>query len=94
MAIGGDRTVKPTLRCLLLLHSSLTPLSGQCDCSQSCKYTLGASFVIISQNFLIAHQNLLGVQLSHTMILNIFYGMQLLHKWHFIQGQACNKCFI
>ena len=54
MAIGADRTGKPLLRCSLLLHSLLTPLPGQWDHRQSCKYTLGATFVIISQNVLIA----------------------------------------
>ena len=51
MAIGADRNGKPPMRCSLLLHSSLTPLPGQWDHRQSCKYTLGATFVIISQNF-------------------------------------------
>ena len=60
--IGADRTGKPTLRCSLLLHSSLTPLPGQWDRRQSSKYTLGATFIIISQNFLIEGLNLLGVQ--------------------------------
>ena len=50
--IEADRTGKPPLR--LLLHSSLTPLRAQWDRHQSCKYTLGATFVIISQTFLIA----------------------------------------
>ena len=54
MAIGADRTGKPPLKCSLLLHSSLTPLPDQWDHRQSCKYTLGATFIIISQNFLIA----------------------------------------
>ena len=39
------------MRCLLLLYSSLTPLSGQWDCRQSCKYTL---------NFLIARHKSFG----------------------------------
>ena len=56
--IGADRTGKPPLR--LLLHSSLTPLRGQWDRHQSCKYTLGATFVIISQNFLIARHKSFG----------------------------------
>ena len=60
MALGTDRTGKPPLRCLLLLHSSLTLLPGQRDCCQSCKYTLGATFVIISQNFLIARHKSFG----------------------------------
>ena len=58
MAIGADRTGKPPLRCLFLLQSSPTLLPGQWDCHQSCKYTLGATFVIISQNFLIARHNI------------------------------------
>ena len=61
MAIGADRTGKPPLRCSLLLHSSLTPLPGQRDRRQSCKYTLGATFVIISQNILIAHHKSFGL---------------------------------
>ena len=64
MAIGADRTDKPPLRCSLLLHSSLTPLSGQSDGCQSCKYTFGATVVIISQNFLIARHKSFG----HTTI--------------------------
>ena len=48
------------MRCSLLLHSSLTPLPGQWDRRQSCKYTLGATFVIISQNFLIARHKSFG----------------------------------
>ena len=59
-AIGADRTAKPPLRCSLLLHSSLTPLPGQWDPCQSCKYTSGATFVIISQNFLITRHNSFG----------------------------------
>ena len=54
MVFGTDGTGKPPLRCSLLLLCSLTPLSGQWDHHQSWKYTLGATFVIISQNFLIA----------------------------------------
>ena len=68
MAIGADRTGKPLLRCSLLLQSSLTPLPDQWDRCQSSKYTLGATFVIISQNFLIERLNLLGVRLLHAMI--------------------------
>ena len=52
--------VRPPLRCLLLLHSSLTPLPGQWDRCQSCKYILGATFVIISRNFLITHHKSFG----------------------------------
>ena len=48
------------MRCSLLLYSSLTPLPGQWDRRQSCKYTLGATFVIISQNFLIARHKSFG----------------------------------
>ena len=59
-AIGADRTGKPPLRCWLLLHSSMTPLPGQWDRRQSCKYTLGATFVIISQKFLIARHKSFG----------------------------------
>ena len=40
--------------------SSLTALTGQWDRHQSCKYTLEATFVIISQNFLIAHHKCFG----------------------------------
>ena len=60
--LGADRTGKPPLRCLLLLHSSLTLLPGQWDCYQSCKYTytLGATFVIISQHFLITRHKSFG----------------------------------
>ena len=68
MVIGVDRTGKPLLRCSLLLHSSLTPLPGQRDCRQSSKYTTGATFIIISQIFLIEHLNLLGVRLLHVII--------------------------
>ena len=60
MAIGADRTGKPPLRCLILLQSSPTLLPGQWDCHQSCKYTLGATFVIISQKFLIARHKSSG----------------------------------
>ena len=60
MAIGANRIGKPPLRCSLLLHSSLTPLPGQWDRHQSCEYTLGATFVIIFQNFLIACHKSLG----------------------------------
>ena len=59
-AIGADRTGKPPLRCSLFLHSSLTPLPGQWDRCQSCKYILGATFVIISRNFLITHHKSFG----------------------------------
>ena len=59
-AIGVNRTGKPPLRCWLLLHSSLTPVPGQWDRRQSCKYTLGSTFVIISQNFLIARHKSFG----------------------------------
>ena len=52
--IGADRTGKPPMRCLLLLHSLLTLLPGQWDRYQSCEYTFGATFLIISQKFLIA----------------------------------------
>ena len=67
-AIGADRTGKPLLRCSLLLHSSLIPLPDQWDRCQSSKYTLGATFIIISQNFLIECLNLLGVRLSKAII--------------------------
>ena len=40
---------------------SLTPLPGQSDCRQSCKNTLGATFVIVSQNFLIARHKSFGL---------------------------------
>ena len=60
MSIGADKTGKLPLRCLLLLHSSLTPLPGQWVHCQSCKYTLGATLVIISQIFLIAHYKSFG----------------------------------
>ena len=59
-AIGADRTGKLPLRCWFLLHSSLTLLPGQWDYRQSCKYTLGTTFVIISQNFLIARHKFFG----------------------------------
>ena len=58
--IGADRTGKLPLRCWLLLHSSVTLLPGQWDHRQSCKYTLGTTFVIISQNFLIARHKFFG----------------------------------
>ena len=58
--LGGDRTGKPPLRCLLLLHSSLTLLPGHWDRYQSCKCTLGATFVIISQHFLITRHKSFG----------------------------------
>ena len=67
-AIGEDRTGKPLLRYSLLLHSSLTPLPDQLDRCQSSKYTIGATFVIKSQNFLIESLNLLGVRLLHAII--------------------------
>ena len=60
MAIGADRTGKPPLRCSLLLLSSLAPLPGQWDRRQCCKYTLGATFVSIAQNILIARHKSLG----------------------------------
>ena len=54
------------MRCSLLLHSSLTPLPGQWDRRQSCKYTLGATFVIISQKFLIAlHKSFARATIAH-----------------------------
>ena len=56
----ADRTSKPPLRCSLLLISSLTPLPSQWDRRQSCKYTLGATLVIISQKILIAHHKSFG----------------------------------
>ena len=59
-AIGADRTGKPPLRCWLFLHSLLKPLQCQSDRRQSCKYSLGATFVIISQNFLIASHKSFG----------------------------------
>ena len=82
MVIGADRTGKPSLRCSLLLHSSLTLLPGQWDRRQSCKYTLGATFVIISQNVLIARYKSFG----HATIArhNIKHVL-----WHFTHGQAC-----
>ena len=88
---GADRTSKPLLRCSLLLHSTLTPLPGQWDRGQSSKYTLGATFIIISQNFLIEHLNLLGVRPRRN--IKIFYGMQLPHVWHFTHGQAWRQYF-
>ena len=60
MAIGAERTGRPPVRCSLLLHSSLRPPPGQWYRCQSCKYTLGATFVIISQNFLIARHKSFG----------------------------------
>ena len=59
-AIGADRTGKPPLRCSLFLHSSLIPLPGQWDRRQSCKDTLGATFAIIAQKFLIARHKSFG----------------------------------
>ena len=59
-AIGAERTGKPPLRWSLLLQSSLRRIPGEWDCRQSCKYTLGATFVIISQNFLIARHKSFG----------------------------------
>ena len=59
-AIGVNRTGKPPLRCWFLLHSSLTPVPGQWDRRQRCKYTLGSTFVIIFQNFLIARHKSFG----------------------------------
>ena len=44
----------------LIARSLLTLLPGQWDGRQSCKYTLGATFVIISQNFLITCHNSFG----------------------------------
>ena len=79
-AIGADRTGKPPLRCSVLLHSSLTPLPGQWNHCQSCKYTLGATFIIISKKNLIARHKSFGM----------FYGMRLPHVWHFTHGQAWN----
>ena len=60
MATGADRPGKPPLRCLLLLHSLLTPLPVQWDRRQSWKCTLGATFIIISQKFLITRHKSLG----------------------------------
>ena len=67
-AIGADRTGKTPWRCSLLLHSSLTPLPGQSDRRQSCKYTLGAIFFIISEKFLIARHKSFGRAISHAII--------------------------
>ena len=58
--IGAERTGKPPLRWSLLLQSSLRWIPGEWDCRQSCRYTLGATFVIISQNFLIARHKSFG----------------------------------
>ena len=77
------------MRCSLLLHSSLTPLPGQWDRRQSCKYTLGATFVIISQNVLIARHISFGRATIARHNINMFYGVQLPHVWHFTHGQAC-----
>ena len=74
MAVGADRTGKPPLRCSLLLHSSLTPLPGQQDHRQSCKYTLGATFVIMSQNFLIAcHKSFGHATITHHNIKYVLW---------------------
>ena len=59
-AIGADSSGKPPLRCSLLMHSSLTPLPGQWDRHQSCKYSLGATFVITSHNFFITRHKSFG----------------------------------
>ena len=82
--------------CSLLLYSSLTPLPGQWDCHQSCKYTLGATFVIISQNFLIARHKSFGrATIAHHNIKHVlwravathvaFYSRSGLFKWYLIQ---------
>ena len=74
MAIGLDKTDKPPLRCLLLLHSSLTLLPGQWDHHQSCKYTLGATFVIIFQHFLITHHKSFGhATIAHVNIKHFLW---------------------
>ena len=59
-ALGADITGKPPLRCSLLLHSSPTPLPSQSDRRQSFKYSLGATFVIISQTILIGRHKPFG----------------------------------
>ena len=72
--IGADRNGKPPLSCSLLLHSSLTPLPGQWDRRQSCKYTLGATFVITSQNFLIAcHKSFGRVTIARHKIKHVLW---------------------
>ena len=48
------------MRCSLLLHSSLASLPCQWGRRQSGKYTLGATFVIISEIFLIARHKSFG----------------------------------
>ena len=79
--IGADGTGKPPLRFLLLLHSSLTPLPGQWDCHQSCKYTVATTFVIISQNFLIAHHKSFGhVTITHHNTKHVL--------WHLIVARV------
>ena len=80
-AIGADRTTKPPLRCLLLLHSSLTLLPGHWDCRQSCKYTLGATFIIISQKFLIErHKSFSQVTIARHNIKHVL--------WHVIAARV------
>ena len=60
--IGADRTGKPPLRCSLLLYSSLTLLTDTATRSVNlrCESTLGVTFVIISQNVLIARHKSFG----------------------------------
>ena len=53
-------TCTSPLRCSLLLHSSPTPLPSQWDRRQSFKYSLGATFVIISQTILIGRHKPFG----------------------------------
>ena len=87
-AIGADKTGKPPLRCSLLLHSSLTLLPRQWDLRQSCKYILGATFVIISQHFLITRHKSFGRATIARRNIKHFYGVRLPHVWHFTHGQA------
>ena len=65
-------------------------LPSQWDRCQSCKYTLGTTFGIISQNFLIARHKYFGRAAIAHLNIKQFYGVRLPHVWHFIHGQACN----
>ena len=72
-ATGADRTGKPPLRCSLLLHSSLTPLPGQWDRRQSCKYTLGPSFFISQNCLIVRHESFRCVTIASYIIKHVLW---------------------
>ena len=80
MVLGADRTGKPPLRCSLLLYSSLTLLPGQWDRCQRCKYTLGVTFVSISQHFLITCYKSFGrATITHHNIKHVLWHLIATH---------------